>query len=111
MSEVKHAAGEFQLDKKELLKDVPLVLKGIAGAAIDYINNADTNHDGKSDLAQLAPFVIKALPIIAALAPYLDVDGVVKWFVDHDFVKDKAAVTKLLTQALHLATEAAKQVK
>lgn len=100
----------FQLDKKELLKDVPLMLKGIAGQVIDFINSLDANHDGKADLCQIAPIVFKALPLVVAIGPYVHIDKLVDWFVDHDFVQDKEAVRKILSEVLRLALEAAQQV-
>lgn len=101
----------FQLDKEELLRDVPFALKAIAGAVIDAINKLDSNHDGHADICQIAPFVIKALPIINALLPLIDHDKLVKWFVSHDFVKDAAAAEAALASALKIAADAAAAVK
>ena len=78
----------FQLDKKELMKDVPLIAKGLMGSLIDYVNALDVNHDGKADLCELAPFFIKALPIIEALLPLIDKKKLIQWFMSHDFVID-----------------------
>lgn len=108
MSKDKVDQSGFQLDKKELLEPVPLVAKGIVGGLIDAINKLDVNHDGKADIAQLAPFVIKAVPFIVALAPLVDLDKLTEWFVAHDFIKDKAAAKALFEKLGKIALEASK---
>lgn len=111
MSKDKVDQSGFQLDKKKLLEDnkVPMMLKGIAGQFIDFINGLDVNHDGKADLCQIAPFVLKALPFITALAPLVDVDKFVEWFINHDFIKDKELARKICTKLLQLSLEFAAQ--
>lgn len=101
----------FQLNKDELLKDVPFALKAIAGAIIDAINKLDSNHDGRADICQVAPYVIKALPVINALLPLIDHEKAIKWFVSHDFVKDAAEAEAALASALKIAADAAAAVK
>lgn len=100
----------FQLDKKELLKDMPFALKALVGPAIDWVNKMDINHDGKADLSQLAPYAIKALPLIAVLAPLVQWDKFVDWFLAHDFIEDQEAARKMLEQLLGLAIDAANKV-
>lgn len=99
----------FQLDKKELLKDVPFALKPLAGGLIDALNSVDSNHDGKADICQLAPFVIQALPVIAAILPLLHPEKLVQWFVNHDFVTNKLETQNKLLELINIATDASKQ--
>jgi hypothetical protein len=98
----------YQLDKKELLKDVPLALKMPVGAFVDWANGLDANHDGKADIAQLAPIVIKMLPIGQALLPLIHNDLFIEWFINHDFIKDKVAAKAVIEKLLNLAVEAGK---
>lgn len=79
----------FQLDKKELLKEVPLVAKGIAGALIDFVNALDINKDGKADIGQMAKLAIALLPIAQKIIPYINVDKFIAWFINHDFIDPK----------------------
>jgi hypothetical protein len=97
---------DFQLDAKELTKDVPFVLKGLAKSLIDWVNNLDENHDGKKDIAQLAPIIIKALPIIETLLPYIHLPDFIKWIVSHDWVMDKTGAAAALNTLAEVAKEA-----
>lgn len=92
----------FQLNKKELLTDVPLMLKAVVGSFIDYVNALDANHDGKADIEEIAPIIIKALPVIQALLPLVDNEAFLQWFISHDFIKDKAAATTIITKLVAL---------
>lgn len=101
----------FQLDKAALLKsaDLPMLAKPLVGGLVDFINALDVNHDGKSDLAQLAPVVVKVMPLVSAVLPYVDLDELVKWFIAHDFIKDKVQVEAHLKHALVLIKVAAEE--
>ena len=101
----------FQLDKKELTHGLPMGLGALAGAFIDWVNSLDSNHDGKADICQVAPYVIKALPVIQALLPLIDQDKMVKWFVSHDFIKDAVAAEAALVKCLKIAADASVAVK
>jgi len=101
-----HAPGEFQLNKNELLADVPFLLKGIAGQVIDYVNELNINGNDTSDLAEYMPFVLKALPILVQLAPLVNLSELKLWFVDHKFVADKAAALAVLDNLAQIAGEA-----
>jgi hypothetical protein len=87
----------FQLDKKELLKDLPVMLRPLAGSFVDFINKADMNKDGMSDLAQVAPYFIKALPFVTALAPLIDWDQAVEDLVSK-YVKNQELAKPLIEQ-------------
>lgn len=100
----------FQLNKTDLLKDVPLLLKGPAGQLIDYMNSADWTNDGKADLCQIAPYVFKALPLIQAVLPYVQVEKFVDWFVNHDFITDKAKAKVEIVKLLQLVMAAKETV-
>ena len=93
----------FQLDKKELLKETPLMLKAPVGAFIDWIDALDVNHDGKADISQVAPIAIKAMPVIMELAPLIDTSKLKAWLLSHDFINDvkkaEAVLEKLATLA------------
>lgn len=110
MSKDKVDQSGFQLDKKELTKGLGFPIKQAVEGFVDFVNGLDANHDGKADLCQIAPYVVQALPILAALAPLVDLDKLVDWFVNHDFIKDKEEAAKHLTEALQMGLAAAAAV-
>ena len=83
------------LDKKQLLDGSPLAVKAIGGPAIDWINNLDADHDGKDDIVELAPILIKATPLIQALAPLINWEAVLETILTR-FVKDRAEAEKIV---------------
>jgi len=89
VSKVKHEAGEFQFElPKEILDDIPFLFRGPAKDFVKFLNDLDLTKDGKSDVAQLAPFVIKALPFLIELAKLIDWEKFLAWVVQQ-FAKDK----------------------
>ena len=107
MSTNKTDQSGFQLNKKELLADLPLMLKPVVGGFVDYINALDVNHDGHADICQIAPVVIKSLPYISAILPLIDREKMVKWFISHDFIKDAAAAEAAIAKVVDIAAKAA----
>lgn len=101
---VKHEKGEFQI---EVPKDLPFGVGGLVGGFVHYLNDVDTNHDGKSDVAQVAPFVIKALPVLIELYKLVDKDKFKAWFLSHDFIDEAKAATHIAELA-KIADEAGK---
>jgi len=100
---------DFQLDANELTKEIPFPLKGMAKKFIDYINNLDANHDGKKDLAQLAPIVISILPLIQRLAANIDWNEVKVFIKASRWSKEEAeleTIFKELQAALALIPKA-----
>ena len=92
----------YQLNKKELLAEVPLMAKGLVGALIDWLNSEDMNHDGKADMCQYAPLVIKAMPIVMAILPYVDMPKLQAWLLSHDFIKNAVKVEAELAKLIAL---------
>lgn len=60
------------LDKNALLKDAPALARPVLGGVIDWLNKLDLNHDGVSDLVQLAPVAAKVLPLALKLYKAID---------------------------------------
>lgn len=108
MSAPKVDQSGFQLDKKALTKDLKFPVKGIVEGFIDYINSEDLNHDGKSDVAEIAPYVIKVLPILIELAPLVDGGKFKTWVLSHDWIADKDKALHLLGAVETIAADAAK---
>lgn len=106
--EVIHEAGEFQLSRKELNLDAGMLINGLIDKVFDILNNLDLTHDHKSDIAQVAPYVVKALPIITELAPLINPDGVKAWLLSHgsEFFKDAAAAEAACEKITQLIAEA-----
>lgn len=99
---------DFQLDKKQLTKDLPFLLRGPVGSFIDWANNLDANHDGKKDIAQIAPVVIKVLPLLAAFIPLIDKEKFVQWICKHDWCKDADKVKEIIEKLEPLTENLAK---
>ena len=94
----------FQLDKKELCADVPLMARPVVGSLIDWLNKADLNHDGKADLSQAAPFFFRAMPVILELAPLVDWEALLGVFLAK-FTKDQPAAKVKVDKLAALASE------
>ena len=78
----------FQLDPNELTKDCPALLKGIAKQFVAYVNGLDVNHDGKSDVEEVAPLVIKAMPAIMLILPLIDWNQVIAFLKAEKLITD-----------------------
>ena len=87
-----NADGDFltdddHLDPEVLTKDLPWVARGPAKDFIESLNRIDLNRDGKDDVAQLAPILKKAVPVMLELFPLINWQG---WLGKH--VDDPAVV-------------------
>lgn len=106
-NEVVHVKGEFQLDRKALGQDVGMLGNQLLDHGYAIANNLDLNDDHKSDIAQIAPIVIKYLPVVMAMGPTLQKIfpnlnwlGIRAWVLSHakDFFKDAAIVEHHLNE-------------
>lgn len=98
----------YELDKKDLTKDLPLMLKGIVGGLIDWLNSRDLNHDGKKDVGQLAPFALKAVPILMTIQELVDFEALAEDLCKSPAVKDQEAFKAALIELGKLAEGAGK---
>ena len=97
----------FQLDKTKLLKDAPLMAKGILGGLIDYLNALDVNHDGISDVAELEPHIEKAIPLLIKIAPFIDLNALGPWLLKQEWFLHTPASESLVTELEKLGADAA----
>lgn len=112
MSEPKiiHDKGEFQLNRKELGIDAGMVGNALVDKVFDALNNLNLNHNQKSDIAEIAPLVIKIAPVLMQLAPLINADGVKDWALSHkEFFHDVAEAAKKIEAAAKVAAEAAEK--
>lgn len=79
---------DFQLVAKDFHTKNPLFNMAIDGV-VKTINFFDANHDGKSDLAQMAPIGKKAFPVLMAVLPLVQWDKVWLWVLGN-FVKPES---------------------
>ena len=93
------ADGEFHLDIEGLTKDVPLLLRGKAKEFLKAIDNADLNHNGKRDLAQIARVVFILLPLGEKLNGAFDFNAFADWICAQPFVKDQELVKLAIKEA------------
>lgn len=108
-------AGDFQLDPKEFHIH-NMLIDPIIDKVVAFANSEDFNEDGRPDIAQYAPYLQKALPILAELSPLLHSPSLLNFLATLPIWKDgeaaKAAIAKLspiLTEAaaLHAVTPGA----
>lgn len=105
---LKHVNGEYQLDRKHMGVDAGMVGNALVDKVFGALNDLDLNHDQKSDVAEVAPYIIKAMPFIIQLAPLIEPDGVKAWLISHkDFFKDAVEAAKQIEAAAAVAAEAA----
>lgn len=95
--------GDYQIDEKDPIFDTGnfMINGGIKGL-IQWFNKLDFNGDHIRDVAQLAPIVIRLIPVFVAAAPLikeflpmLNVAGIKNWFLSHSkdfFTVEKAVV-------------------
>lgn len=107
MSKVKHEKGEFQL---EFPDGTPGSVKMLAGGALKWLNDLDTNNDGKSDVAQLGPKFQQALPFLIEVSKLMDWDKVIAWAIQQ-FAKDKPAAIAKVAELKAIGEAAANEVK
>jgi len=94
---------DYQLNADELTKDVPFALRGIAKSFIKWANNLDANHDGKKDIAQLAPLVIAALPLLQRLTANINWNEVKAWIKASKFSKHEAELEAIFKEIQELS--------
>lgn len=105
---VKHDKGEFQL---EVPPGLPFGVGGLVKGFIEYLNNVDINHDGKSDVAQSAPFIIKALPVMIELLKLIKPNELKTLLCQSTVVSDPVAAGEHIDQLVEIAEDAAKLAK
>lgn len=100
------------LDKDAILKayKVPLMLRPLVGAAIDWLNTADLTGDGIPDLVQVTPYAAKATPFLATLLPLVNWSAVIDWLFTHDFFHNQQEARKQINEIINLGGEAAKSL-
>lgn len=102
--EIDHSG--FQLEAPDVHN---MILQQGANAFVKALNNMDINNDGKSDVAEIAPFVFGVLPELAHLAPLINVDKLKAYlkalpiFHDGQDALVEAAVEKIATQLIAAA--------
>ena len=103
-----HTPGEFQLDRKAMHIDAH-ALNFLVDGALKDANELDLNKNRKSDVAEIAPFIIAALPYASALAPLVKPEAILNWLTQShpEFFKDVAAATKVIAALSALAAEGA----
>lgn len=94
----------------EIEKQIPFLFRGPVKDFIKFLNKLDLNKDGKGDVKQLAPYVIKALPFIIELSKHIDWDAVIQFVIDK-FTKDKTLASAEIDKIKAVAGEAAQEVK
>lgn len=102
--------GGFVIELPEdVEKQIPFMVRGLVKDAIESLNKIDWNHDNKRDVAQIAPFVIKALPVLIELSKLIDWQKLIAWVIQQ-FAKDKPAASANATKIAALVDEASKEV-
>lgn len=104
---VDHVAGEFQLDRTAMGIDAGLA-NGIIDKVFSELDNMDLNHDHKSDIAEIAPVVLKTYATLVKIAPAIDTAQLQTWLLAQGWVKDKALATTAIADIEALVTAAAK---
>ncbi len=92
---------EFHLPTDDIVKNVPMLLRGEAKKLLAQIDNLDLNHDGKRYLAQGAKLAFALMPIAHKINDAVDFDKLAAWLVKQDFVKDEAAAKEIIIIACH----------
>lgn len=103
---------EFHLPIDELAAHAPVLLRGEAKKFLVKLDQADMNHDGKRDVAQLYKGLMLLMPFIGAVGPKLiaavDFDKLAAFICEQPFVKDKAVMGEIIKDLLHMVEEATK---
>lgn len=106
--ELTHAPEDFQLDRKAQKIDVGFPGNAFVDKIFEFFNGLDLNNDHKSDVAQIAPYVVRMMPFVMAIAPLVNVDGVKKWLFSHpEFFHNAEEAAKQIEAAAAVAAEAA----
>ncbi len=102
---------EGLLDKKKLLNGKSFGEKALLGPIIDIANGCDFNGNKKADIVEFMPFIMRFVAIGIAIAPFIDVPELIKWFVSHTWVTDKPLVTDKIAEVNKVASEALEVAK
>lgn len=104
----------FELDKKSLLEEVPMLLKGFAGSFIDKLNKMDLNKDGKADIGQLAPFLFSIMPLLIRLAGNLKINEALQkakdFVVKSNLFENREEACEILEKLIPLLVQLGKLV-
>lgn len=102
--------GDFQLDphKADMHN---MIANGLVKAFCDYANNADLNHDGKRDIVQYGPTILKMVQLFAMLAPLINVEKVKEFVLGLPIFHDREAAKVVIEQCLKEATALAAAVQ
>jgi predicted ABC-class ATPase len=71
-----------KVNKQEVLKNVPLMLRGLVSGQIDNLNNVDFNNNGQADVAELINLVVKVGPALAKMGIIVDMTVVAEKLAD-----------------------------
>lgn len=97
------------LDADVLTKNLPFLAKGPVKDFIEKLNSVDTNHDGQDDVTQVARLLKKAVPILLAIAPYVNWKGFLAHFVENPNIvppESRSEVKAHVASLLDIADEA-----
>lgn len=91
--------GDFQLDPHGV--DVRnMIGNGLIKAAAEYFNNADFNHDGKRDLVQYGPAVLKTIQLVTLLAPHIHPEKAKEYLLNLPIFHDPEAAKALILKGM-----------
>lgn len=95
----------FQLDPKDF-KTGNMMVDGLVGQVVKLINNLDLNKDGHKDIAQIAPLILQALPLLILLNEVVDFEDVTKQLAENPAIKDKEVFKNILLEVGKLLEQA-----
>jgi hypothetical protein len=98
-------AQEFHLPIDELLKEVPMLLRGQMKSFLQKLDSLDLNHDHKRDLAQLARLAAVGAVVIDKANDVIDFDKLGEWLAAQPFIKDKALATETIKLICHAVAQ------
>jgi hypothetical protein len=103
---------EFHLPIDELASHAPGLLRGEAKKFLLKLDQADLNHDGKRDVAQMYKGVMLVLPLVAKYGPLInkvvDFDKLADKICQQDWVKDSGIMRELIKDLFHMVEAAGK---
>lgn len=101
--------GEFQLDPKDFHTKDFLVNKAI-DSVVGLVNSLDLNKDGKRDIVQLAPILLKCAPSVIGLIEVIDWNKLKCWVINTYVAPEKRAEFRDLTDKLAVNVAEARAV-
>lgn len=97
----------FQLDPKELSKNLPWAIRGQAEGFFKSLNSFDgLNRNGKSDIAEIGGLIMHSIPVLSMINQAIDFELVAAHIADMPGVKDKALLKSALLELGRLAEKA-----